>query len=112
MKKLLLPTLFLALSLTACTWVKLTPEGEKVRVSSMDAVQSCTKKGKTTVSLKADIAGIERNREKVKKELETLGRNSAAEIGGDTVVPASEIEDGRQTFNVYRCKLKKLKGSE
>ena len=98
-----LSILFLVLTLTACTWVKLTSGGEKVRVVSADEVQSCTKKGKTTVSLKADIAGIDRNREKVRKELETLARNHTDELNGDTIVPASAIENGKQTFNVYRC---------
>ena len=93
----------LAFSLSSCTWVKLTPEAEKVRVLSAQEVQSCTKKGKTTVSVKADVAGIERSHEKVKTELETLARNSAVELKGDTVVPASEIKDGKQTFDVYRC---------
>lgn len=95
--------LLLAFSLSSCTWVKLTPEAEKVRVLSAQEVQSCTKKGKTTVSVKADVAGIERSHEKVKTELETLARNSAVELKGDTVVPASEIKDGKQTFDVYRC---------
>jgi starvation-inducible outer membrane lipoprotein len=95
--------LFLAFSLSACTWVDLTPEGEKVRVLSAQEVQSCTKKGKTTVSIKADVGGIERDREKVKTELETLARNSAVDLNGDTVVPTSEIKDGKQTFDVYRC---------
>lgn len=94
---------FLAFSLSACTWVKLTPGAEKVRVLSAQEVQSCTKKGKTTVSVKADVAGIERSQEKVKTELETLARNSAVELNGDTVVPTSEIKDGKQTFDVYRC---------
>ena len=102
MKKHLL-ILFLAFSLSACTWVKLTPEGEKVRVLSAQEVQSCTKKGKTTVSVKADIAGIERDQDKVKEELEILARNSAIDLNGDTVVPASEIKDGKQVFDVYRC---------
>jgi len=102
MKKYFL-VLFMALSLNACTWVDLTPAGEKVRVSTAEQVQSCTKKGKTTVSIKAEVAGIDRNHEKVKAELETLARNSAVDLNGDTVVPASEIKNGRQTFDVYRC---------
>jgi len=102
MKKLL-PILFLAFSLNACTWVDLTPAGEKVRVLSANEVQSCTKKGKTTVSVKAEIAGIERDQDKVKEELEILARNSAIDLNGDTVVPASEIKDGKQVFDVYRC---------
>lgn len=102
MKKLL-PIIFLALTLNACSWVDLTPEGKKVRVLSADEVKSCTKKGKTTVSIKADVAGIDRKHEKVKEELEMLARNSAVDLKGDTVVPTSEIENGRQTFDVYRC---------
>ena len=95
--------LLLALSLTACTWVKLTPEGEKVRLLSTSEVKSCKKMGKTTVSLKDKIAGFERDREKVQKELEALARNSAIDLKGDTIVPASEIKDGKQVFDVYRC---------
>jgi len=102
MKKLLLILLF-TFTLSACTWVELTPEGEKVRVLSLSEVDSCKKKGKTTVSIKAEIAGVERNRKKVKKELETLGKNSAVAIDGDTIVAASEIIAGKQVFDVYRC---------
>ena len=40
---------------------------------------------------------------KVAGELATLARNSAAQLGGDTVVATSEITDGSQTFAVYRC---------
>ena len=101
--KNLLSILLFTFTLTACTWVELTPEGEKVRVLSLSEVQSCKKKGKTTVSLKAKIAGIERNEKKVKKELETLGRNTAVELNGDTIVPTSEIIDGKQAFDIYRC---------
>lgn len=102
MKKYLSILLF-TFTLTACTWVELTPEGEKVRVLSQGEVQSCKKIGKTTVSLMSEIAGIERNKEKVKKELEALARNTAIDLKGDTVVPASEIIDGKQVFDVYRC---------
>ena len=98
-----LSILFITLSLTACTWVKLTPEGEKVRAATMDEVKSCMKLGKTTVSLKADIAGIKRNPGTVQKELESLARNTAVDLKGDTVVPASEIKDGKQVYDVYRC---------
>jgi hypothetical protein len=102
MKKYLL-ILLLVLTPGACTWVNLTPGGETVRVADADSVATCERKGKTIISLKADVAGIERNREKVKTELETLARNSAAELGGDTIVAASEIANGKQTFEVYLC---------
>lgn len=102
MKKLV-SGLLVAAMLSACTWVKLTPSGEKVRVLSATEVSSCKKLGKTRAMLKDTIAGIKRSEEKVRNELETLARNSAAEMNGDTIVPASEIEEGKQVFDVYRC---------
>jgi hypothetical protein len=101
---ILLVTVFLVtLILDACSWVKLTPEGEKVRVLSASEVSSCKKLGKTTTTLKDKVAGMSRKQSKVEKEMQFLARNSAADMGGDTVVPVTEIEAGRQTFEVYKC---------
>lgn len=94
---------FLALLVASCTWVKLTPEGEKVRVLESHEVGSCKKLGKTTATLKDKIAGVERSSKKVGKEMETLARNSAADMGGDTVVAITEVESGKQVFEVYKC---------
>ena len=94
---------FIVLLISSCTWIKLTPDGEKARVLTKAEVVNCKMLGKTTVSLKATIAGFERNAEKVKKELETLARNHAVDLKGDTVVPESEIKNGQQSFAIYRC---------
>jgi len=59
--------------------------------------------GKTTVSVKAAVAGIPRDEKKVQKELEALARNSAIDLKGDTVVPLSAADKGQQSFSVYRC---------
>lgn len=88
---------------SGCSWVKTTPEGEKVRVLDQDEIATCKELGNTTVSLMDKIAGIDRNPQKVEEELRILARNSAARIGGDTVVPASAVENGQQRFAVYRC---------
>ena len=86
-----------------CTWVETTPDGAKVRVLSADEVASCTEIGKTQVSLADKVLGIKRSATKVQLELETLARNSAADLGGDTVVAVAPPTEGRQTYNVYRC---------
>lgn len=99
---IVLSTILLA-STSACTWVKLSSEGHDVSVAFEEDVINCQLKGQTTVNLKSTIAGLDRSHKKVKKELRTLGRNSAVNIGGDTIVAASEIENGKQTFNVYLC---------
>lgn len=102
MKKIITYAL-LGLLLQACAWVTLTPEGEKTRVLSADEVTGCKKLGKTTVSVKDDIAGMERLPDRVQAELEILARNSAVDLDGDTVAPVGRPENGSQVFEVYRC---------
>jgi len=103
MYKYLLVTMTGILLFAGCTWVRLTPGGEEVRVVSAAETVECKKLGQTTVSLLAKVVGIKRSAKKVAAELLTLGRNSGAEMGGDTIVPASEITGGEQSFDVYRC---------
>lgn len=103
MNRCLMMAIMSVFLVTGCTWVHLTPEAEQVRMATDSEIVECSKVGQTTVSLLAKIAGVNRSQKKVVAELVTLGRNSAAEMGGDTIVPASEIEDGEQSFDVYRC---------
>ena len=90
------------LLLSACTWVELTPEGEKVTVAKAAHVTNCKFAGTTTVSVKSTAVG-DRDMAKIKTELETLARNEAVKLKGDTVVPVTEIKEGEQTFKVYQC---------
>ena len=93
-----------AACLHACTWVKPTPEGQKVRVAQPSEIGAwCERKGEVASILKSRIAGVERSPTKVAGELETLARNEAALMSGDTVVAESTIKDGRQLFGVYSC---------
>lgn len=92
-----------ALALQGCAWVKLTPEGENIRLLGQDEVGACTHVGSTTATLKHTIAGFHRSDARMQREFAALARNAASELGGDTVVPASEPENGRQTFDIYRC---------
>ena len=103
MKKLLVIAMAIFLLPVGCTWVRLTPEGQQVRVASESEVADCRLVGRTTVSLLHNVAGIKRNHKKVAIELETLARNEAVDLEGDTIMPASAIKDGEQCFAVYRC---------
>lgn len=96
--------LLMIFSLSACTWVSLSAEGEQVEVATMDAVSDCKRVGKTTVSTLSKLAGLNRHEESMQDELNKLARNSAVELKGDTVVPITPVEDGRQIFAVFRCK--------
>lgn len=90
---------------SGCTWVKPTPGGDQVRVVASPAdVAGCREIGKTTVSLLDRVGAFKRDQKKVEDELAILGRNSAAEMGGDTILPVSEVFQGERRFMVYRCR--------
>jgi len=91
------------LAIAGCTWIKPSPGAEGVRVLGAGDVSACQKLGDTTVSLLHKVAGINRSEKKVRTELETMARNSAAEVGGDAVVATSPVADGEQSFDVYQC---------
>lgn len=95
----------LSLFTISCNWVEVTDEGKAIRIVSMDEVANCKKVGKVFAQLKDQIAGFDRNEEKVKREIEILARNTAAasDMGGDTIVPVTTIKNGKQTFEVYKC---------
>ncbi|MFQ5937683.1 MAG: DUF4156 domain-containing protein [Acidiferrobacterales bacterium] len=106
-KSLILISAVALIMLTGIKWVKLTPEGEKIRVLEPNEVTKCKKLGSTSASLKDRVGPFGRSEKKVKRELEYLARNSAGEHfkegGADTVVAVSEIDDGKQKFDVYKC---------
>ena len=65
-------------------------------------VSSCKNLGRTNTSV-TDKVVFDRPADSVAEELDTVARNSAARMGGDTIVPLTVIEDGQQTFVVYKC---------
>ena len=89
--------------MSGCTWVKLSEGGETVTVVAA-ADGSCKKLGSTLSTTKADIASIDRGASKVATELETLARNAAAEMGGNTISPETEVSQaGSRRYGIYRC---------
>lgn len=91
-------------ALNACTWVKLTPQGESVRVAGAGEVAGCERVGEITAKVLDKAAFMKRSRDKQAEELATLARNEAGDMGADAVVAASDIQDGRRRFTVYRCR--------
>jgi hypothetical protein len=85
-----------------CTWIQLTDAGARVNQATAAQVGNCRQVGSVSSSTQ-DKVGVKRGRGKVAEELIVLARNEAANIGGDTIVPAGEAVDGRQDFTVYRC---------
>lgn len=92
-----------ALGLSACSWVPLSPQGEAVFVVNAEQAENCERLGQTTSKVLNKVGFLKRTDEKKAEELQTLARNEAANMGGNAIVPATEVTDGRQRFLVYRC---------
>ncbi|ALO45585.1 DUF4156 domain-containing protein [Pseudohongiella spirulinae] len=97
--------LTLAGLLTACSsaWVQLSPAGEQVSLATAAEVRNCTRLGTANVSGADNIGFVQRGANRLQEELVTLARNEAGALGGNRVTPESAIEDGRQTFGIFRC---------
>jgi hypothetical protein len=101
MRNLILITVF-AFLLGGCTFVKLTPAGENVAILQASEVGNCVADGTITVNVTSKVV-VNRQPAKVQQELRTLARNRAADRG-DTLVAVTEVRNGEQTFNIYRCR--------
>lgn len=98
----------LALGLVAllggCTWVKMAPGAQEVRVARMGQdMSACERRGEISVSVKDRLGPYERNDIRVRDELEVLARNEAPGLGADTVQPKAEPKDGEQRYLAFRC---------
>lgn len=103
MQKLLMLSLLLV-SIAGCSnWVQVTSAGQNVRVATAADVSNCSRVGRTRTNTLGRIVGVERGAERLQTELQSLARNEAGDMGGNVVVPESIIEEGQQTFGVYRC---------
>ena len=88
----------------ACTFVKMTPGAEQVRVLRADQdISACTRRGEIVVSVKDRLGPYERNEIRIIDELETLARNEAPGLGADTVQPLGAPKDGEQRWVALRC---------
>lgn len=104
MKPLLPLAAAATLALGACTWVKMEPEGSRVRVLAADAAtQNCTARGEIGVSVKDKVGLYRRNDLKVRDELETMARNEAVSLSADAIQPLDEPSYGEQRFAAFRC---------
>lgn len=103
MKKLSLIVIAMAAVASSCTWVKVSEKGSSVAVANAANVRGCTNISELTVSVTSKVGIYKRDADKVATELANLARNDAVAAGGDTIVPSSTIENGKQSFNVYRC---------
>jgi hypothetical protein len=92
-----------AAMLGGCSFVKVQENADDVLVLGAERVADCKRLGQTRVSVADKIGFIKRGQTDIRKDLEKLARNSAADMDGDTVSPESAIEGGKQTYGIYDC---------
>jgi hypothetical protein len=95
--------LLAALFLTGCVFVQPTVAGKKVRVLTAGEVERCRALGNLTSTVADRVGAILRSQEAVQDDVLLNAQNAAAEMGGDTIVPLAAMQNGKQTFAVYRC---------
>lgn len=99
----------LALALAAATLLgaacaaRLTADGEMVRVAGPEDIKQCRRIGNTRISLDAAREKLFSDRI-IAESLENEARNFARRIGGDTVLPVSEVSEAAQVFGVFDCR--------
>lgn len=91
------------LAAAGCTWVDAVPGSSKVTLVMPEHVTQCRSVGTTVSSVKDKVGIIHRNEAKVTDELLQLAKNSAVEMGGDTLVAEGGPVDGTQKFRIYNC---------
>lgn len=95
------------LVVAACTFVKMAPGADQVRVAKLGAdLSTCERRGEIEVSVKDRLGPYSRDPIRVRDELETLARNEAPSLQADTVQPKAEPADGAQRFFAFLCRAK------
>ncbi len=86
-KKSILLLLGFGAVLTACSFVKLNPQAENITVAyNQNSITNCKFIGNTNVSIWSS-ADTFQSQAKVESQLDTLARNDASSMGGNTVYP-------------------------
>lgn len=91
------------LALGGCSFTEVDPAAQRIEVLEAARVSHCERLGDTQVSVAHKVGFIARGDEAIQNDLNNLARNSAADMGGDTVTPIDEPRNGKQTFEVYDC---------
>jgi len=96
----ILPILSL-LTLSACSFVELTPGAERIIFSNHS--ESCKKIQDFHAVVKTSTLFIDRNPKAISDELQVLAQNEAFRKYGNAIWPTSEIKKGHQSFDISFC---------
>ena len=89
--------------LGGCTWVDISEQAEQVNVITAAEARDCVRVGNVSAETRAKVMGVERNKDRISDELLALARDEAAALGANAISPITDIVDGRQRFEAWRC---------
>lgn len=104
LSKRVFAALALSVALPGCTMIPPVPGAEAVVVGEPAKIVECESRGTATASVLHKVGVLERLPEVVEDELARVAKNTAVELGGDTIVPNGPVVDGRRKFSVYKCR--------
>ena len=88
---------------SGCTWLDPIAGASAVTLVQPSHVVNCQSIGTTISQVANKIGFVNRSDDKVTEELLTLAKNSAVEMGGDTLVAEGGPSEGTQKFRIYKC---------
>ena len=92
-----------AVLFSACTFIPALPGAEQVVLFKPEQVSRCSYLGAVKVNVMENAGLFKRDPAKIALDLQALARNSAVDMGGDTLTVVSPVSHGSQVFNVYHC---------
>lgn len=92
-------------STTGCaSWFIDTKQGsDKVMLKESSEITQCQLIGTSTVSVLSKVGFVSRGVDNIELNLIQLAKNSAVDMGGDTVVKKETSKLGERPFDVYKC---------
>lgn len=80
-----------------------TSRAPAVRTLTAGEVAGCTPAGSVHVSVADSLARLQTTEGAVQQALARLAADSAEQLGGNAIVAVTGIDNGSQSFDVYRC---------
>ena len=97
---------FSSVLITGCAsaFMEVKAGAEKVSIATADQVSNCESKGTVTASVLSKVLFVNRSIEGVEDNLVQIAKNSAVDLGANTIVKGESNKIGERAFSLYQCK--------
>ena len=88
----------------ASAFMEVKEGAEKVSIANSDQISHCESKGTVTASVLSKVMFVNRSIEGVEDNLVQMAKNSAVDLGANTIVKGESKKIGERAFSLYQCK--------